>query len=72
MESAANLIVHSAVGHLVERERGHVQGMFVAGAMVIAQQEIDGHARRKLRSSAKTALSWIEPAAHRAICGLEQ
>ena len=64
MKAAADLIVHSAVGHLVERQRDHVQRMLIAGSMVIAQQKIDAHARRKLRRAAEAALTRIEAAAH--------
>jgi hypothetical protein len=66
METAAGLIVHSAVGHLVERECGHLQRASIGGPVVIAQQKVDTHARWKLWGSAEPAFARIEAAVERA------
>src|SRR2546425_6766238 len=67
MKASADLIVHAAERHLVERDRGHVQRMFLARSMVIAKKEIDAHAWWKFRRTSKPAFTGIEAASHRAI-----
>src|SRR5205823_5367357 len=60
MKSSANLIIESAIGHPVERERRQVQSAFIAGAVLIAEQKVDAHCRRKLRRPAEASVSRIE------------
>ena len=57
MEAAANLIVHAAIGHLVERKCRHFERVGILRAMVIPQQEIDAHAGRKFRRAAESAFA---------------
>src|SRR5262245_24302419 len=60
VESSANLIVQPAIRHLVKGERCHVKSAFIAGAVLITEKEVDGHARRKLRRVSKASVSRIE------------
>src|SRR5215510_8805382 len=66
MEAAPNLVIHSAISHLVERERGHLERVSVLRPVVIAEEEIDAHAGWEFRSIAEAALARIEAAAERA------
>src|ERR1019366_6296874 len=63
MESAAELIVHAALGHLAEGEQHHVEGLAVPGACVVAQQEMVHRDARELGGGAEAAQSRIEAAA---------
>ena len=57
VKTAANLIVHPTIGHLVQCQRRHVQRVFTLGAIGVAEQEINTHARRKFRGVAETAFA---------------
>src|SRR5437667_3348679 len=71
MKSAANLIIQSAIGHPIERERRHVESAFIAGTVLIPEQEVDGHCRRKLRRPSKASVSGIERRGKNTCCSVQ-
>ena len=58
--------------HFVERQRRHLKRMFVAGAVMVSEEEIDAHARREFRCAAKAAFARIETRVERAISALKE
>ena len=60
MESTAELVVHAAVRHPIERRRDDFQQLLVARVRVLAQQDTDGPAGRELRCLAKATPLRIE------------
>ena len=54
MKSAAQLIVHPALGHFAQGQQHHIQRFFAVGVRVIAQQEIEDAGPRKLGRSAES------------------
>ena len=72
MKAAADLIVHAAVSHLVERQRCHVQGMRFIGAVMISTKEIDAHAGRKLWRVSKPAFPRVESRFESAVSKVQQ
>ena len=60
MKSAAQLIVHSALGHGAQRDQNHVAGFLIASGCPIAQQEIQHAGTREFGRSAESAQPRIE------------
>src|ERR1700733_10060591 len=68
MKSAAELIVHPALGHRTQSHKNHVSSFFVA----ITQQKIE-HARpRELGRGAESAQARVERSAERKESGIER
>ncbi|MCG3139961.1 MAG: hypothetical protein HDKAJFGB_00893 [Anaerolineae bacterium] len=62
MKAAAELVIHSAACHLVEREREHFQNQFIARFCVRANQKFERHRLGKFWRAAKTAVFAVERA----------
>ncbi len=61
VEATAQLVMETAVGHRVERATSDRERPGVAGRDVAAQEELDRHRLRELRSAAPAAIGGIEP-----------
>ena len=55
MESAADVVVDAAARHLAQRLQRHLQRVFLAGACVIAQKEIEHDRSRELWRGAEAS-----------------
>ncbi len=62
MESAAELIVHPALGHFAQRQERHVERFGILRAGVVAQQEVEDGGPRELGRAAEAAALGIERA----------
>ncbi len=60
MEPAAQLVVHSAAGHLFKRHRGRLARRFVACPAGYIEQQIDRRRMSKLGLGAEPAVMAIE------------
>ncbi len=60
VESAAELVVHAALGHGAQGLLQHAHALLVAGALGVAQQELEGHGLGKLGGAAKAAVVRLE------------
>ena len=60
MEAAAYLVVDAAHGHAVQRRADHLQRADVAGAQVVAQQELVRHRLRELGLESDAAVRGVE------------
>ena len=60
VETAANLIVDTAAGHLLQGHLHHFQGTLVVTVVVVAEQEFRGHWLRKLGRRAEPAVLVVE------------
>ena len=63
VEAAAELVVHAALGHFAQGEESHVEGFFLAGERVVAQEEVVGDGAGKLGGLAEAAEFCIKSAA---------
>ena len=72
MKAAAELVVHAAPGHLAQREQGHVAGVFVAAAMVVAKEEVQHHGPWKFGRAAEAPVGRIEAVTQGGIAGGER
>jgi hypothetical protein len=62
MEAAAELIVHAALGHVVERGASHGESVVVVESAGEAQQQANFHRVREFRRVAETAVGRVEAA----------
>ena len=60
MEAPAHLVVHTAVGHLLQRQLHHFQGAGVEAVAVVTQQELGCHGLWELWGVAETAVEVVE------------
>ncbi len=60
MKAAAEVVVHAAAGHAIQRQANHVQGVVVAEALPAAQQQAQVHRVRKLGRAAEAAVRRVE------------
>ena len=71
VETAAEMVVHSAVGHFAQREKAHVERARIAFERVEPQQKIQRNGARKFRSTAEPAEIVIEAVRDFFKCGAE-
>jgi len=60
MGCPVELIVHSAIGHLCQRQRGHVSIAVTSGASPLAENQADGESAGELRTPIQAALLRVE------------
>ena len=60
VEAAAQVVVHAAARHRVQRHPRHLQGALARGAPIVLQQRREHHRTRELRRRAETAVAGIE------------
>src|SRR3982751_3556039 len=71
MKTAAELIVHAAVRHLVAGVADDFERFTITRARMSAQQEFEGHGRRKLGSAAEAAVYRIVTSHHADVSSIE-
>src|SRR6266496_2579083 len=59
MKSTSQLIIHTTIGHFAAGVTNNFESLFFSSPMIIAQQKLKRHCRRKLRCSAETSLDSI-------------
>src|SRR6185369_14068102 len=71
METAAELIVHAAIRHFSARVIDHFERISISCAHVSAQQKLERHRRRKLRSASEPAVDGIVISDDADVCRIE-
>ena len=72
MESAAELVVHAAAGHGLQRLGDHLQRQGVIRGAVIAQQELEDHGLGELRRAAPATLTMVKSLPDVLDCGFQR
>ena len=60
-EAASQLVVDPASRHRLAGSANHRQGHRIAGALVMAEQELENHRRRELGRASEAAARCVEP-----------
>ena len=68
MEAAAELVVHAAARHAVERQLDHLERVGVAGPGVVPEQEVERHGLWELRRGAEPSVLVVESVAQPRVC----
>ena len=61
IKPATQLVIYSALRHLLESVDGHVQGFAVSGSKIAAQAEFQFSRMKKLGCIAKSAMDGVKP-----------
>ena len=60
MKATAQLVVEATVGHFLQGQLSHVEGIEIASAFILGQQEVEGHRLRELGVIAKAAILFVK------------
>src|SRR5688572_11118894 len=72
VESASEVIVDSALGHLAASVSDDFESLLIAGSIIRPQEKLKGHRRRELWRAPKAAVVWIEVSNNSAVCIVQQ